>query len=527
MDNRSGLFIADSNTFNITAAQLSTLLNRGMYINVHSALYPGGEIRGQILGMAQTVFRAHLAGSHEIPMVYSTGHGMVMAELNDTTLTLSGTFSDLTGSFNGGSHIHLGIAGRSGGVVRPVFVNAASDLKSGELRIADNTIPLTPAQVSSMMSRMYYLNIHTDIYTGGEIRGQMVPLAMAYFYAYTGGAQEAPPVNSWATGAFLAEMQGDMVTVSGSFDNLSSTYTASHIHTGAPGISGPVLQALNVILDADSMGGTYSYTTNKPTFGAADKTSLRNRMLYVNIHSDEYPRGEIRGQLMMEATMYFASLLSGESENPPANTTATGTIMSEVTGRKLVITGSFTGLSSAINTPGSAHLHRGMAGENGGVKIGLTPTINADTKSGSFDAATNTYNITDGFVDSLLGRMVYANVHTASFPGGEIRGQMLPLANMYYTARLSGINEVSPVVSNGMGAVKVEVNGTRMTVTGSFSGLESEFNGGAHLHLGATGINGGVVLPLKVNASTDMLSGHLMADSNVYQLSTLSEAHQE
>jgi hypothetical protein len=51
----------------------------------------------------------------------------------------------------------------------PPFVTGAT---SGAL---DHTFALTPIQVADIQSGLSYINIHTAIFPGGEIRGQIVP----------------------------------------------------------------------------------------------------------------------------------------------------------------------------------------------------------------------------------------------------------------------------------------------------------------------------------------------------------------
>ncbi|MDZ4707387.1 MAG: CHRD domain-containing protein, partial [Saprospiraceae bacterium] len=138
--------------------------------------------------------------------------------------------------------------------------------------------------------------------------------------------------------------------------------------------------------------------------------------------------------------------------------------------------------------------------------------------SGVFLAENNVYNIGDGGLDSLRKRLFYANVHTTKAPGGEIRGNFLALANAYFTANLNSRNEVQPNSGSGAGAVKAELLGDRLTVTGSFANLTGNFNrdiaGGAHLHSGAAGVNGGVLISLKTDANADLKGGRFFSDSN-------------
>jgi hypothetical protein len=99
-------------------------------------------------------------------------------------------------------------------------------------------------------------------------------------------------------------------------------------------------------------------------------------------------------------------------------------------------------LSSPVN-PGAAHIHCGKAGQNGGVVLPLNPTagvtagriVDADFTSAGLSLA-----VGNGECVTLCGINVssiaalrfaaaqgclYFNVHTASNPQGEVRGQLL------------------------------------------------------------------------------------------------------
>ncbi len=84
----------------------------------------------------------------------------------DNTLEYTVTYAGLTGPA-GAAHIH-GPApeGESAGVVVP-FADAASPITG--------TATLTDEQVEELMNGMYYVNVHTEAYGAGEIRGQIMP----------------------------------------------------------------------------------------------------------------------------------------------------------------------------------------------------------------------------------------------------------------------------------------------------------------------------------------------------------------
>jgi CHRD domain len=119
----------------------------------------------------------------------------------------------------------------------------------------------------------------------------------------------------------------------------------------------------------------------------------------------------------------FGAALSGRDEVPPANSRfATGEVQVSYDQASKSITWkvTFGGLTSAAT---AAHLHGPAApGANAGVVVTLTPRNMFPIVSPLEGSAT----LTDEQAADLMAGKWYANIHTASNPNGEIRGQLLP-----------------------------------------------------------------------------------------------------
>lgn len=112
-----------------------------------------------------TIFKAELKGASEVPANPSTATGTSTLTYNNTTKT----FTDVT-SYTGikptMGHIHKAAVGENGAVVFP-FTQLASPINL-------TSTPLTDEQVNALFKDSMYVNLHTEKYPAGEIRGQLI-----------------------------------------------------------------------------------------------------------------------------------------------------------------------------------------------------------------------------------------------------------------------------------------------------------------------------------------------------------------
>lgn len=519
-------FLATENTYTLTANQLAALKAHQLYGNIHSTAYPAGEMRGQVAPVANARFRVYFSGTNEPVAVTTQASGGLFINMTDSVAVVSGSFSglesDLAVNVRLGAHIHQGMAGRNGGIQYDLKNILNADKRSGTFLADSNTFKFTTTNMNDLLARRLYSNVHSLNYQGGEIRGQIVPEVQNIFFGYLNGMQENRAQLSTGRGNVVVELNGNRLTLSGSGERLLDKINRNgfaHIHRGAVGQNGPINIPLSLEHAADSLSAIFPASANGYSVSTGMIDSLRRRLTYVNIHTSKAPGGEIRAQLLGEAVSYFHSILSGEGETNAVVTTGSGGVIGELqTNRNVIYSGSFARLDAKWN--GGSHIHGGLPGINGPVRHNLIVDAAADSLSGIISPALNTFIYSPGAVDSLRKRALYANIHSIKSPGGEIRGTLHNMANAVFTAKLSGLNEIPTVTSAGNGTLKAELNNTTLTVVGSFSGLNSDFNrnaaGGAHLHNGLNGVNGGVIFPLKTITNADNRGGQFIVDSNTF-----------
>lgn len=129
-----------------------------------------------------------------------------------------------------------------------------------------------------------------------------------FYEADLAGVHETPPVPSPGDAFVEVDLTGDnRLIVTGGVFNLSSPYAASHIHVGQVGVPGPVVIPLTLTTFDDRSGFYFvednTFDLNTFEFGGGMDTdsfieALDNGDLYVNVHTQAYGPGEIRGQIL-------------------------------------------------------------------------------------------------------------------------------------------------------------------------------------------------------------------------------------
>jgi Ca2+-binding RTX toxin-like protein len=105
--------------------------------------------------------------------------------------------------------------------------------------------------------------------------------------------QEVPRVaNTDATGKVTATLDGMELSIEGTFKDLTSAPVAAHVHFAAKGFAGGVVEALTVKGNPNS--GTL---TGSVTLTPAQLAAVLSNNYYINLHTEDNPGGELRGQI--------------------------------------------------------------------------------------------------------------------------------------------------------------------------------------------------------------------------------------
>ncbi|HZL99690.1 MAG TPA: CHRD domain-containing protein [Planctomycetota bacterium] len=271
--------------------------------------------------VSQSLFRASLDGTQEVPPVATLAGGWCKATLNTGTGVV--TYEVRTFGLSGtAAHFH-----NSAGGIEVV-------LAGGPTVWSGSSLPLSPIQIADMQASDWYVNVHTVGNPNGEIRGALLPRPHQ-FGARLNGAQEVPPVPTAATGtATIVINPNNSVTYSVTVSGM--TGTAAHLHHApfGSGIPGSI--------EVPLAGGPMVYSGTSLPLSDVQLVELQTRQWYVNVHSAAFPGGQIRGQVVP------AGIPNGPSSDPP-----TGVLTLNATGTPADYGGGFTGTFSIAVSNGA------------------------------------------------------------------------------------------------------------------------------------------------------------------------------
>ncbi len=430
---------------------------------------------------ATATYNIDLNGMQSVPMTGSMQMATATVEVDENLMQMRATVDVSDVEDVTAVHIHDGDIGMNGEVAFGLEMDGTDTYTLAETDI-------TSELLEDLEDGDWYINVHTEAFENGEVRGQIVADDMAIVTFKMSGKQEVPAVSTLADGYGYALVSTttydlELVVYTEDMDDAS----AAHLHTGRIGANGDVLVALEQSADDMNMWMT-------PDDTMIDEDTLAVLVSgghYVNVHSPAFPGGEVRGQILTDNYALATFTLSGAQEVPAVTTDAYGS------GYALVNTDDYA-LELKVVTEGvddatMAHIHTGRIGMNGDVLVALE-------QSGSDPGTWMTPE--DAMIDEETFNVLasgghYVNVHTNDNAGGELRGQILTDDYVLATFMLDGEQEVPAVdtMAMGHGYALVNTSSYALELVVDTEGVDDAT--GAHIHTGTIGTNGDVLVALE------------------------------
>lgn len=189
-----------------------------------------------------------------------------------------------------------------------------------------------------------------------------------------------------------------------------------------------------------------------------------------------------------QQTTTLRASLSGDQEVPRVLTGALGTGTLSLDSPSGSIRGSIVLDGMTAN---AAHIHLGDVGVNGPI---IVPLI--EIAPGTWSVPTGA-TLTESQAAAFATGGLYFNAHSTAWPNGEIRGQ---IGRDVFVVPMSPAQEVPPPASaaTGTGLLNLDPATRKFSARITLSGMVAA---AAHIHSGATGVNGPIIFPLSETAA--------------------------
>ncbi len=434
------------------------------------------------------IITAKMSGSNEVPAVTTDAVGVATVHFNEdfTLATVNATVSNLSSAFTG-AHIHEGKPGENGAVLLPLTNDYKNGRLTSEIAVVDSTL------IAQLINGELYLNIHTENNPAGELRGNLKLETPESFGGFLSGEEEVPALEVAGTGVVSIHYTANtnVLEINALVDGLTGPITGAHLHMAAEGENGGVVEGLTDFLAGNAI---------KVKIQAGDYIeALRTGNIYLNIHTEANPSGELRAQIEPIDGIVIDTWLNSEQETADQLTVgennALGLGLFQISA-SLDTLNYFVQLSNLTTFAAAAHLHNAPLGVTGDVVFNMTDDLLENLIVGV------DLPIGKSLVKNILSGDIYLNVHTEANPDGEIRGQLYRLARDGYTYDICSEQEIpaptgaANVSGSGMFAFNRDMDEAHLMVV--VNELSSEF-AGAHIHNAAMGETGGVIFPFTDN----------------------------
>lgn len=406
---------------------LQNLLLNGVYAEIKTTAHPNGEIRGQFVCETDIDFGVDMTGDQALPPNNSTARvfGGIHFPLGASDVLCAFVVRGLSGPITSAG-IYDGPPDQVGTKVASISGFFGNIIQS--LILLDT---IDPDFLLKAREGKYHVVISTANYPNGEVRGQIKHLGYFASLSPVNGVQQVPPPSPPTPGFGFSHTM-----VNGTLDSLTTNIfingifpTSVKIHIGNPGQIGPVLTEISGVGAPGYYSKTYPITE-------AQLTDFAQNRLYINVTTNNFPNGELRGVMKNTLRKAYAYDLCGLQVVPPTNSDALGIAVSSVDQANCYL--NYKLIADGLSGPPTdGYFAIGGFGLSG-VPFHSVPN--------SEPIMADSYEIMTALGDSIEMGRSYLQIGTAGYPDGEIRGQLRRGFSCPEVVAVTDLDQVSAVV---------------------------------------------------------------------------------
>jgi hypothetical protein len=392
------------------------------------------------------LFTASMDGAQAIPAVSTSAKGIGSFMLNKArnAIAVNISFAMLSGAPTNVS-IYQGAEGTNG----TLFLDLTPFLVGNRLATTITATNVT-ANLAKYFNGDFYVLVKTANNPAGEIRGQIKLETDLNFVADLSGMETIPMImvsGAYGLGSFGMSMDQSQIDFKVICQGLTGAITGAKLYWGTTGMVGEEVADLSSFINGNVITGNIIPTQ-----------SMFNNLLlgeiYLNITTAANPSGELRSQLINYKGLTFGGLADGGQMVPPIETTGQAVCVIRFSPDLTTMYYDIVvdGIPSSIDY---SHLHIATFGQpydSSSVQVDFTASINGNRIQGT---KTNISNVNK---DRLLTSKLALLIHTADYPQGEIRAQVVRYAREGFTVNLEGQQVVPAVASAAYGSGIVSIS---------------------------------------------------------------------
>ncbi len=407
--------------------------------NILITLFMAGIFAGPLKAqLPHLIYHAELSGGEQIPAVATNGKGLITIMYNPdrTKVTVTGLLVDLQGEATA-VKLHIGYFGEVGAFLVDLTPAMQGNRLNGEVAVPS-------ALLKNLLPDRTYVTVSTTAHPTGEIRGQFIcETDLEYGCILT--ANEVVPTSNATSFGF-----GGLHFPTGSrdlvyaflFSGLSSPVTEFGIYEGGPGQNGPLVHLL------PGLAGGFQGLLYLDDLPADFLRLAREGKYHIAIKTENFPDGELRGQMNFLGYLSAFASAYGTQQVPPVSTPAFGF--------------SHNVLNSTLDTMTTTFFADGLTATSVDIHIGepgmigpLFQTLNTTATPGLFQ---KTFRLDSAHMTAFAEGRLYLNVTTATHPNGEIRGKIKNSLRKGYAFDLCSAQMVPPTNSPAFGVGMASVD---------------------------------------------------------------------
>lgn len=327
------------------------------------------------------------------------------------------------------AHIHHGFAGEVGSVV------AAFEFAPQEGTMTISEFQLTESQLAQLLVGGYYLNLHSHGFPEGFLRGQILPDSVSTRIFELSDAQLVPHRVSGSEGAGYITLNHDNSSLRvNAFINSENKAVGAHVHEGRFGENGSPIVTLKQNIENPNHWYSDELVVTAKSFDA-----IKSGMSYINIYTDAFPEGEVRGQIALENQQILSFSLSSLQSNSPRVSAQSGMgnlVLDSATGNINVFL-STQGVTDATHASIYAQQTATAKQKENSQKTGASDNDMKETgtegksvlrlnqKANNPQQFSLSSTLSKQQVQQILEQEWVATVSSAAFPDGAVSGRVL------------------------------------------------------------------------------------------------------